>query len=127
MHCDECAGDAGRARAAVGLNHVAIDLHGALAERVEIDDRAQRAADQALDFLRASRLLAARRFAVGARVGCTRQHAVFSGQPALPFALQKWRHFVLDADGAQDLGVAGLDQHRALGMARVAACNPDIA
>ena len=56
---DVAAGDRGRARAAVGLQHVAIERDGALAERLQIDDRAQRAADQALDFLRAPALLAA--------------------------------------------------------------------
>ena len=46
-------------------------------------DRAQRAADQALDFLGAAGLLAARGFAVAARIRGARQHAVFGGQPAL--------------------------------------------
>ena len=61
---DKGAGDRGGARAAVGLDHVAVEVQGALAQRVEIDDGAQRAADQALDFLRAAGLLAARGFAV---------------------------------------------------------------
>ena len=43
------AGDRGAARAAVGLEHVAVDVDAALAERLEVDDRAQRAADQPLD------------------------------------------------------------------------------
>ena len=38
-HRDEGAGDRRRARAAIGLQHVAIEHHGALAERAHIDDR----------------------------------------------------------------------------------------
>ena len=46
---DVAAGDRRAARAAVGLQHVAVDVDRALAERREVDDAAQRAADQALD------------------------------------------------------------------------------
>ena len=52
------AGDRGGARAAVGLEHVAVDGDLALAERLQVDHGAQRAADQALDLLRAAALLA---------------------------------------------------------------------
>ena len=39
----------GAARAAVGREHVAVEVDRALAERLEVDDAAQRAADQPLD------------------------------------------------------------------------------
>ena len=117
----------GGAGAAVGLDHVAVDLDGALAERRQVDHRAQGAADQALDFLGAARLLAARGLAVHARVGGARQHAVFGGHPALPAALEKGRHFFLDAGGAQHPGVAAFDQHRAFGVAGVVTRNADCA
>ena len=55
---DPGAGDRGRAGAAIGLDHVAVDGDLAFAERLQVDDGAQRAADQALDFLRAAALLA---------------------------------------------------------------------
>ncbi len=58
---DERAGDAGGARAAVGFEHVAVERDRALAERVQIDDRPQAAADQPLDFRGAAVDLAARR------------------------------------------------------------------
>ena len=48
MQCDPGAGDRCRARAAVGLNDVAVDGDLALSERFEIDHRAQAAPDQAL-------------------------------------------------------------------------------
>ena len=82
---DPGAGDRGRARAAIGLQHVAIERDLALAQRLQIGDGAQAAADQALDFLRAAGLLAGGRFAPRARMGRARQHAVFGGDPAAPW------------------------------------------
>ena len=125
VQCHIGAGNAGGARAAVGLNDVAIDLDGAFAQRLHVDHRAQCAADQALDFLRAARLFAARGFAVHARVGRTRQHAVFGGDPALPPAFEKARHFFLDARSAQHLGIAAFDEHRSLGVSGVTARDAD--
>ena len=122
---DVGAGDRGGARAAVGLQHVAIERDGALAERAQVDDRAQRTSDQALDLLRASALLAAGGLARGARVGGARQHAVLGRDPALALAAHERRHAFLDARGAQHAGVAELDQHRALGVAGEAAGDPD--
>src|SRR5216684_8218749 len=63
---DIAAGDRRRARPAIGLEDVAIDADLPLAERLQIGDGAQRPADQALNFLGAAALLAARRLAVGA-------------------------------------------------------------
>src|SRR5260221_9875027 len=111
MHCDVGARNARGARAAVGLDHIAIDLQRTLAHFLEIDRCAQRAADQALDLLRAPRLLAARRFTAAARVGCTRQHAVFGGKPATPLALQKRRYLIPDAKGTDYLCITALDQN----------------
>ena len=52
----EGAGDGRGARAAVGLNDVAVDPDSALAEAREIGDRAQSTADEPLDFVGASAL-----------------------------------------------------------------------
>ena len=112
-HRDARAGDRRAARAAVRLQHVAIDLQRALAQRRQVDDRAQAAADQPLDFLRAAGLLALGRFAPHPRVGRARQHPVLGGQPALPLAFEERRHAFLDADRAQHVRVAHRDQHRA--------------
>ena len=114
---DPAAGDRRGARAAVGLDDVAIDDDLALAELGQVDDRAQRAADQPLDFLGAARLLALGRLAVAAGVGGAGQHAIFGRHPALALAAQEGRHLVLDARGAQHPGVAEADQARAFGMA----------
>ena len=59
-----------------------------LAQRLHVDHRPQGAADQALDFLRAARLLARRGLAPAAGVGGARQHAVFRRDPALALAAQ---------------------------------------
>src|SRR6202140_1572968 len=60
---DPGAGDRRGAGAAVGLDDVAIDGDLALAERLEIDHRAQTAPNQPLDFDGAATLLAGRRLA----------------------------------------------------------------
>ena len=52
---DIAAGDRGGARAAIGLQHVAIDADLALAQRGEIGTARRTAADQALDLLGAAR------------------------------------------------------------------------
>ena len=66
------AGDGSAARAAIGSQHIAIQRDGHLAHRLQIRDRAQAAPNQALDFLRAAGLLAARGFPVTPRVGGAR-------------------------------------------------------
>ncbi len=115
---DETAGDRCRARTAVGLQHVAVDGDGALAQSLQINHRAQGAADQALNLLRAAGLLAARGLARRAGVRGPRQHAVFGGDPALSGAAQERRHAVLDTGGAQHPRRAESDQHGAFGVLR---------
>jgi hypothetical protein len=87
----------------------------------QVEHAAQRAADQALDLLRAAALLALGRLAVAARVGGARQHAVLGGHPALAAAALVRRHLLLHRGGAQHARVAEGHQHRAFGMAGVAA------
>ena len=77
----------------------------------------KRAADQALDFLGAARLLARRRLAPHAVMGGAGQHAVFRRHPALAGALQEGRRLFFQAGGDQHMGVAELDQAGAFGMA----------
>ncbi len=91
----------------------------------QVDDGAQRAADQPLDFLRPARLLALGRLAVAAGVGGARQHAIFGGDPALALAAQEGRDLVLDRGGAQHARVAEADQAAAFGMAGEAGLEDD--
>src|SRR5262249_51904089 len=51
---DEAACNGSGASTAIGLDHVAVDPHGALAELAAIDHGPERAAYQALDLLRAA-------------------------------------------------------------------------
>src|SRR6266542_700900 len=118
-HGDEAACDGRRARAAVGLDDVAVDPDRALAELGHLDDGAERAADQALDLLRPAAGPAP--LAAHARVRRARQHAVLRRHPALALPLEEGRHLLLDRGGADDLRVAELDQDRALGVAEVVA------
>src|SRR5262249_48167647 len=63
------AADRRAAGAAVRLENVAVEVHRPLAERLEVDDRAHRAADPALDLDGAAALLPARRLALGPLAG----------------------------------------------------------
>src|SRR5712692_2173640 len=63
---DVRAGDRRAARAAVGLQHVAVQVDRALAQRLEVGDGTDRAADQALDLDRAPALAPFTRLAFGA-------------------------------------------------------------
>ena len=112
----------GGARAAVGLQHVAVERDGALAERAQVHDRAQRAADQALDLEGAAALLAARGLARAMRVWVARGSMPYSAvtQPSpLPRRNDGTPSSTLAVH--QHPRVAELDQHRALRVARVAA------
>ena len=82
-HRHEGAGDGRGARAAIGLNDVAIDDHGALAQRVHIHRGAHGAPDQALDLVSAAGGAALGDFARRALGGGARQHGVLRRHPAL--------------------------------------------
>ena len=107
------AGDRRAAGAAVGLEHVAVDVDRALAERVEVRDAAQAAADQALDLDPAAVLLALGDVALLALAGRRGQHPVLGGQPAAAAAGHPARHGLLGAGGADHPRAAAGDQRRA--------------
>src|SRR5271165_2530 len=116
---DVGAGDGRGARSAVGLEDVAIDDDGAVAECGRIDDRAKGASNQALDFLGAAGWVTLVHFARSAGRGGAREHGVFGGDPAASAAAQKAGYGVLDGRGAQHACVADLDERRALGRHQV--------
>ncbi len=101
---DVRAGDRGRAGAAVGLEHVAVELDRVLAERLVVDDRAQRAADQPADLVGATADPALDRLAVGAGVGRGREHGVLRRDPAQPGALAPARDAPGGGRRAEHLG-----------------------
>lgn len=106
------AGDAGGASAAVGFQHVAIERDRALADRVEIDDRPQAAADQPLNLRRAAIDFPVA-IAALARRRAARHHVVFGRQPAATLARHPLRQLGVDAGGAKHGRAAGLNQHAA--------------
>ena len=117
---DVGAGDGGGARAAVGLQHVAIHADGARAELFQVERGAHGAADEALDFLRASVNLAlgdVARFALQGGVG---EHRILRRDPAAGDALflHPARDVFLDGHAADDARVAPFDERRAGGVGR---------
>jgi len=125
VQCHPGAGDGGRARTAIGLQHVAVNDDLLLGKRREIGDRAQRTANQPLDLLRAAGLLADGCLASHAVIGGARQHAIFSRHPATARALEPRRHLFGDRGRAQHMGLAEADKAGALGLARHGAFEGD--
>ena len=93
---DVAAADRRAARAAVGLQHVAVDPDGTLAERLQVDDRAQRAPDQPLDLDRAAVGPPARGVALFALAGRGGEHPVLGADPAPSAAAQPARGLGVD-------------------------------
>ncbi len=111
---DVRAADRRAARAAVGLEDVAVEPERALAERLEVDHGAQRAADQPLDLDRAPALLPARRLAVGAIARRGGQERVLGGEPAAALPVEPARHALLDRGRAEHAGAPLRVEHRAV-------------
>jgi hypothetical protein len=117
---DGGSGDGGGAGSAVGLEDVAVEDDGALAEGLHVDDGAERAADEALDLVGAAADLAAFGFAGGAGEGGAGEHAVLGGDPAAAGVAEPAGDALLDGGVAEDAGVAGLDEDGTLGHGDVA-------
>ena len=109
------AGDGGGARAAVGLDHVAVEDDGALAEGLHVDDRAQAAADEALNLVGAAADLAAFALARGAGDGGAGQHGVLGRDPAAAGVAQPAGDALLDGGVGEHAGVAERDEDGAFG------------
>ena len=109
---DARAGDRRAARAAVGLQHVAVEVDRVLAERGEVDDAADRAADQPLDLDRAAVGPALGRVARLAVAGRRGEHPVLRGDPAAARCRPATRHAVLMRCGADHARLAHRDERR---------------
>ena len=120
---DAAAGDARGAGAAVGLEHVAVDLDGELAEGEGAHRGAEGAADEALDLLGAS--AGALALAAGALDGGAREHGVLGRHPALAGAALVRRRPGFDGRGAMHQGAAHADEAGALGVGIGAALEGD--
>ena len=107
-------GNARRTRAAIRLDHIAVDGNGVLAERLHVDDGTQAAADEALDLHGAALTLGV--LALATLTGRCRQHGILCGYPTGLGALAPARHALLDGGGTKHARVAELSQARAVGM-----------
>lgn len=104
-------GDAGSgygssAGSSVGLEDVAVEDDGSFSECFHVDDRAEGAADKALDFVGSSADLAALGLSGGAGEGCAGEHAVLCGDPAAAGVAEPSGDAGLDGGVAEDAGVA---------------------
>ena len=124
---DVAAGDRGAARAAVGLQDVAVDVDGALAELGEVDDAADRAADQPLDLDGAAVGAALGDVALLAVAGGGGEHPVLRRQPAAALPLHPARHRLVDRRGADHLRLAARDQRRPGGRTHEVRLDRDLA
>src|SRR5690348_2572576 len=100
------------ARAAVGLEHVAVEPERPLAQRLEVEHRAQRAPDQTLDFDGAALLLAGAGLALHALAGRRREHRVLRRQPAPAGVAQPARRALVERGRAEHLRLALRIEHR---------------
>src|SRR5207344_876072 len=98
---DPGARDRGGARAAVRLEHVAVEPERPLAEVLQVVAAADRPADEPLDLDRAALLAPGARLAAHPLAGGRGEHPVFGRQPALALALEPARDPVLDRGRAQ--------------------------
>ena len=107
---DRSSRDGGGAGSPVGLEDVAVEDDGALAEGAHVDDAAEGAADEALDLVGAPADLSLFGFARGASERGAGQHAVLGGDPAFAGVAHPAGDALLDGGIAQDAGVATFDE-----------------
>ena len=113
-------GDRSGARAAIGLEHIAVEPEGVLTEFLEVDDGAKGAPDQALNLDVAAIGFTFGNFAwfaIERRVG---EHRIFRREPAAGNALlfHPRRDVGLNRRGANDAGEAEGNEHGTGGVGR---------
>jgi hypothetical protein len=109
----------------VGLQHVAVQHDGVLAECLVVDDGAQGPADEAADLVGAAADAALDGLAVAAGVGGPGEHGVLGGDPPFAAALAPAGDAFGDGGVAEDLGVAEGDEDGAFGVLAPAAFDGD--
>ena len=108
------SGDRRGARAAIGLDDVAVEGDRPLSQPRQIHHGAERATDQPLDLVRPAADPALAGLALAALGPGTGKHAVLRGHPSGALAAQEGRDAILDGRGAHHPRVADADQHRSL-------------
>src|SRR5262249_32621347 len=107
------------ARAAVGLEDVAVEPQRPLAERLEVGDRPDGAPDEPLDLDGTALLLPTRSLALDPLSRRRRQQRVLRGDPAATLVAKPAGHVLLDHGRAQDLGAALRDHDRAVRILQI--------
>src|SRR5439155_2863653 len=115
---DESAGDRGGARAAVGLEDLAVDDHAARPERFQVDRGAQRPPDQTLDLERTAAGTSGDALTLAPFRRAPREHRVLGGDPSRALALEELRHALLEGGETEHLRVAERDARGAFGELR---------
>jgi hypothetical protein len=115
---DKPARDTGRPRAAIGLQNIAIDGDGQLAERFQVGNRSETAADQALNFRGAS-INFASTFPPFSRRRAAWQHIVFSRDPPTSFTFHPRRNASIHARRAEYDGFSAAIKHATRSRLRV--------
>src|SRR5579883_14687 len=118
MQRHPCAGNGRGSCASIGLQNVAIDTDLPLAESLQIDDGAERAANKALNFLAAPRLMSGCGFTACALCRRSRQHPILRRYPSASLPFQPGRNAVFEARRAKDVRIPKLDKARALRVKR---------
>lgn len=116
---DAGSGDGRGTGSAVGLEDVAVEDDGALAEGLHVYYAAEAAPDEALDLVGAAADLAALAFARGAGEGGAGEHAVLCGDPAAAGVAEPAGDALLDGGVTEDAGVARLHEDGAFGRGDV--------
>src|SRR5437868_11398754 len=86
---DKAAGDGGGSRSPIGLYDLAVDHHAPRPERLQVDRRAKRSADEALDLEGAPAGASRDAFALAPLRRAPREHRVLSGDPAGALAFEE--------------------------------------
>jgi len=109
MQGDPGPRDRGGSCAAIGLQNIAVKRDLAFAQGLKIGDRAQTAADQALDFVGSPGLLAGSDFAPRPRMCRARSMAYSAVIQPRPDAQPGWR-LVFERSRAQHMGLPEFDE-----------------
>ena len=109
------AGNGCGAGSAVGLEDVAVEDNCSFTKQLHVDDGAQAAADEALDFMGAAADFAAFAFARGAGDGGAGKHGVLGGDPSAAGVTEPSGDALLDGGIGQDAGIAEADEDGSFG------------
>src|SRR5690625_900579 len=119
----ERSSDRRSARATIGLQHVAVEHNGVLAQGREVDNRAQCPANESGNFVGAAPNFPPHGFPTGTRVGRARQHCVLGRDPAQARSFAPPWYALGDGGLTQHLSAAERNQDASLAHVEIVAFN----